>query len=78
VTGPELPRLAAQLREQRGVQQAVAFGNALHVSSDDPASLERAIAPFRQPPYDWRQIPSGLEDAFINLMQESTDNFSPP
>jgi ABC-2 type transport system ATP-binding protein len=77
VTGPDLPRLGAQLREQAGVQQAVAFGNALHVSSDDAAALERAIAPFRRAPYDWRQIPSGLEDAFINLMQESTDNFSP-
>ncbi len=77
VTGPGLLQLAAQLRDLPGVQQAVAFGTALHVSSDDPTSLERAIAPFRKPPYDWRQIPSGLEDAFINLMQESTDNFAP-
>ncbi|CAN5563851.1 ABC transporter ATP-binding protein [soil metagenome] len=77
VTGPHLHRLAEQLRAQPGVQQAVAFGNALHVSSDDSAALEQAIAPFRQPPNDWRQIPSGLEDAFINLMQESTDNFAP-
>ena len=77
VTGPDLSRLARELRHQPGVQQAVAFGNALHVSSDDEPALERAIAPFRQPPYDWQQIPSGLEDAFINLMQESTDNFAP-
>ncbi len=59
------------------MQQAVAFGNSLHVSSDNAQELESAIAPFRQAPYDWRRIPSGLEDAFINLMQESTDNFSP-
>lgn len=77
VTGPDLSRLARELRHQPGVQQAVAFGNALHVSSDDGPGLERAIAPFRRPPYDWQQIPSGLEDAFINLMQESTDNFAP-
>ena len=77
VTGPDLHRLAEQLRDQPGVQQAVAFGNALHVSSDDAVSLERAIAPFRQAPYEWRRIPSGLEDAFINLMRESTDNFAP-
>ncbi len=76
VTGPDLPKLTEQLRHQPGVQQAVAFGNALHVSSDDAEKLERAIAQFRRPPYDWRQIPSGLEDAFISLMQESTDNFS--
>ena len=77
VTGPDLSRLARELRHQPGVQQAVAFGNALHVSSDDGPALERAIAPFRQLPYDWQRIPSGLEDAFINLMQESTDNFAP-
>ncbi|MDQ2868748.1 MAG: ABC transporter ATP-binding protein [Verrucomicrobiota bacterium] len=77
VSGPDLPRLAEKLRHQPGVQQAVAFGNALHVSSDDASALENAIKPFRHAPYDWRQIPSGLEDAFINLMQGSTDNFEP-
>ena len=71
VRGPDLPRLAEQLRENPNVQQAVAFGNALHVSSDNAATLEQAIAPFRHPPYDWRQIPSGLEDAFISLMDDN-------
>ena len=71
VKGPDLPRLAEQLRENSNVEQAVAFGNALHVSSHDAAALERAIAPFRHEPYDWRQIPSGLEDAFISLMEET-------
>ena len=74
VRGPDLPRLAEQLRADPNVQQAVAFGNALHVSSDDAAALERAIAPFRHGPYDWRQIPSGLEDAFISLMDDSKNS----
>ena len=74
VRGPDLPRLAEQLRENPNVQQAVAFGNALHVSSDDATALERAIAPFRHEPYDWRQIPSGLEDAFISLMDDSKNS----
>jgi ABC-2 type transport system ATP-binding protein len=77
VSGPDLPHLAEQLRALPGVQQAVAFGNALHVSSDDAAALAKAIAPFRHPPYDWREIPSGLEDAFISLMESSKDNFTP-
>src|SRR5262249_37690986 len=47
VTGPDLPKLTEQLRHQPGVQQAVAFGNALHVSSDNAEELERAIAPFQ-------------------------------
>jgi ABC-2 type transport system ATP-binding protein len=71
VRGPDLPSLAEELRKNPNVQQAVAFGNALHVSSHDAVGLERAIAPFRREPYDWRQIPSGLEDAFISLMEET-------
>jgi ABC-2 type transport system ATP-binding protein len=74
VSGPDLWDLAEKLRGQPGIQQAVAFGNALHVSSNDAAALGRAIAPFRHPPYDWRQIPSGLEDAFISLMEVSKEN----
>ncbi len=69
VRGPDLAKLAEQLRKTPGVQQAVAFGNSLHVSSNDAAALERAIAPFRHEPNEWRQIPSGLEDAFISLME---------
>ena len=70
VRGPDLSQLAEQLRETRGVQQAVAFGNSLHVSSNNASELEHAIAPFRHEPYQWRQIPSGLEDAFISLMED--------
>src|SRR5678816_4085305 len=44
VRGPDLSQLAEQLRKTPGVQQAVAFGNSLHVSSNDAAALERAIA----------------------------------
>ena len=61
VRGPDLSRLA---------QQAVAFGNSLHVSSNNAPELEHAIAPFRHEPYQWQQIPSGLEDAFISLMDD--------
>src|ERR1700730_510159 len=71
VQGPDLARLAEELHKIPSVQQAVAFGNSLHVSSTDAAELERAIAPFQCEPYDWRQIPSGLEDAFISLMEHT-------
>lgn len=78
VTGPGLIPLAEQLRKQPGVQQAVAFGTMLHVSGDDDAALEEAIAPFRAPPHKWERIRSGLEDAFIHLMEKSQDNFRAP
>ncbi|MBV9642702.1 MAG: ABC transporter ATP-binding protein [Verrucomicrobia bacterium] len=75
VSGPELQKLAHELREQPGVEQAVAFGNSLHVSGSDPRALEEAIAPYREGGYKWKQVPSGLEDAFIHLMDASKDSF---
>jgi ABC-2 type transport system ATP-binding protein len=77
VTGPRLLQLADQLRAAPGVQQAVAFGNSLHVSGDNTAELERAIGSFRAGPFQWRQIKPGLEDVFIHLMDQARDNAAP-
>ena len=71
VTGPRLLELAEQLRDLPEVRQAVVFGASLHVSGDDGAALEQALAPFRTPDYQWQRIPSGLEDVFIHLMDEA-------
>lgn len=68
VSGPDLLKLAEQLRDRPGVEQAAAFGNALHISGTDAVALEQAVAPFRTAPYAWRQVESGLEDVFIHLM----------
>ena len=76
VSGPDLPKLAQELRGQPGVEQAVAFGNLLHISGSDPGALDTAIAPFRKDGYEWVQVQSGLEDAFIHLMDASKDNYS--
>lgn len=74
VTGPRLVELAEKLRSTAGVQQAVPFGNALHVSGDDAEALERAIQPLRIAPYQWRRTDSSLEDVFIHLMDQLPDN----
>ena len=71
VTGPDVLKLAERLSENPAVEQAAPFGNALHVSGDDPAALEKAIAPFRSDQYKWRQVESGLEDVFIHLMERA-------
>jgi ABC-2 type transport system ATP-binding protein len=76
VSGPDLHQLARQIRQQSGVQQAVAFGDRLHVSGDDPDALEAAVAAFRRVPYEWHRVDTGLEDAFIHLMQHSPDHFA--
>ncbi|MDH4303838.1 MAG: ABC transporter ATP-binding protein [Nitrospira sp.] len=74
VSGPNLHQLAVELRRQPGIQQAVAFGDRLHVSGDDPGRLEAAVAAFRTGPYEWHRVDTGLEDVFIHLMQHSSDN----
>ena len=76
VSGPNLHQLAEELRRHPSVRQAVAFGNRLHVSSDDAAALDTAIAPFRTPPYEWHRTNSGLEEVFIHLMDRAPDNFA--
>jgi len=71
VAGPNLVQLADRLSALPEVQQAVPFGNVLHVSSDNGVALEQAITPFRTAEYRWRQIPSGLEDVFIHLLEQA-------
>jgi len=70
VDGPDLLALAEQLQSEPGVEQAVPFGSILHISGPDQAALERAIAPYRTDQYHWKQVPSGLEDVFIHLMEK--------
>jgi ABC-2 type transport system ATP-binding protein len=76
VGGPDLPALAARLRGQPGVEQVVAFGNTLHVSSRDAAKLDATIAALRDPRHEWTRGRSSLEDVFISLMGGAPDNFS--
>ncbi len=75
VSGPDLHSLATQLRGRPGIEQVVAFGATLHVSSRDAAKLAAALAPFRAGPHQFEPIPSGLEDVFIGLMDTAKDNF---
>jgi ABC-2 type transport system ATP-binding protein len=53
----------------------VPFGNTLHVTGRDFASLEATIAGLRSPAHEWRRITPGLEDVFIGLMDQAKDNF---
>lgn len=66
--GPDIDRLAHTLSTQAGVISASAFGAAVHVSGLDRAALEKAIQPYRQPPYRWTEVAPSLEDVFIQLM----------
>ena len=71
----EADLLAPRLAARPGVLMATAFGTNLHVSGDDQAALEAAIAPFRHTPYFWRRGEPTLEDVFILFMGQVPDNF---
>ncbi len=76
VQGPDLWALSARLQRLPGVAQVTAFGNALHVTGEDAAALEAAIAPYRRDPsLQWARAEAGLEDVFIDLMRDQPDVF---
>jgi len=74
VAGPNLAALAERLRGVAGVAQVTAFGNTLHVTGEDAAQLEAAIAPLRSDPaLRWSRAEAGLEDVFIDLMRNAEE-----
>jgi len=80
VSGPDrrIAALARELEGRPGIGMVAPFGATLHVSGDDAARLDEAVAPFRRDDsLDWRRGEPSLEDAFIHLMAGATDNFAP-
>jgi ABC-2 type transport system ATP-binding protein len=76
VTGEDLGRIAKALEGKPGIETVVPFGAALHVSGSDAAAIDASIAPYRDDPtLTWTRTEPSLEDVFIQLMSEATDNF---
>ncbi len=77
VEGDELIHLAEQLRGLPGVKQIVPFGNTLHVSGVDAELLHQSISVFQEDNrYRWVRAKPGLEDVFIQMMDQAKDTFS--
>ncbi len=76
IYGDHLIDLQGPLRKSPGVAQTVIFGDGLHVSGTDAAALERSV---HEATVDRRlraeQIDTSLEDVFIYMMSETSDNF---
>jgi ABC-2 type transport system ATP-binding protein len=68
VEGNNLYSLAAALRNDPLVEQAVVFGSTLHVSGRDRGSLERLASGWVAQGYRVSEIRPGLEDVFISLL----------
>ena len=76
VTGPGLSELAEALKGQPGVEQVVPFGSTIHVSGRDGALVESTLSRLCANGQERTRIESGLEDVFIALMDQATDNFA--
>ncbi|AZS19633.1 MULTISPECIES: ABC transporter ATP-binding protein [unclassified Caulobacter] len=72
--GAGADRLARDLASASDGIMAAPFGSALHVSGTDRAALEAAIAPYRRAPFVWTEVRPTLEDVFIRLMGQASDN----
>ncbi len=77
LTGPDLAALSEKLQGQPGVEQTAAFGDTVHVTGKDGALLEKTLreADARHGRVSSRRVDTGLEDVFIHLMQQATDNW---
>jgi ABC-2 type transport system ATP-binding protein len=77
VSGPELNSVAKRLRARPGVSSVVPFGATLHVSGPSADALEHAIATERaRNELHWTHIAASLEDVFVKLMDDATDNYA--
>ena len=75
VAGDNLVQLASDLEKLDGVDTVAPFGASLHVSGHDRATLEAAVAVYRNDPkLKWSEIDASLEDVFIGLMAKAKDN----
>jgi ABC-2 type transport system ATP-binding protein len=78
VEGPDLAALAEALKGKPGVDQTASFGGSLHATGRDAAALEATLGEVaRDGRHRVERIPTGLEDVFIHLMREASDNFAP-
>lgn len=73
--GPDLARVAKEIRSLPCVEQVVAFGTTLHVSGRDAAGLKSSLTRWRSGEHHCELIESSLEDVFISLMDHARDNF---
>ncbi|MDT9598137.1 ABC transporter ATP-binding protein [Sphingosinicella rhizophila] len=72
--GPDVGRLVLPLSGRAGVLSASAFGSAIHVSGTDRRLLEEALRHNRSGETKWEEVPSTLEDVFIQLMADQADD----
>jgi ABC-2 type transport system ATP-binding protein len=73
IEGEGVMDIAPNLRGRPGVEMVAPFGNTLHVSGTDVASLAHTIEGARRPGLAVREVAPTLEDVFIHLMRDTAE-----
>jgi ABC-2 type transport system ATP-binding protein len=73
ISGAGLAELAHTLRAMPALRSVASFGATLHVSASSQAALDQALAPFLGKGIKVTAIDASLEDVFIALMQDNTN-----
>ena len=76
LSGPALVGWAERLRHMPGVDLVASFGADMHVSGRDADRLQASLAQsLAGTGVTWQPVPTSLEDAFIDLMRGTQDQF---
>lgn len=70
VKGKNLLNLAIELRKTKSVEQVLAFGNTLHVSSRDKKAAESYLRETIDQEHEYYSVTTSIEDVFINLVSK--------
>jgi ABC-2 type transport system ATP-binding protein len=73
--GDGLMELSQKLKNMNGISQTVMFGQALHISGKDEHIMVDTITKASNGVFEFEKIETSLEDVFIYIMRNSTDNF---
>jgi len=76
IAGSGLVELSHALRNDPKIRTVASFGATLHVSASSQADLDAALAPYKDSGIRVITVDASLEDVFIALMQDATDNFA--
>jgi len=76
IAGGDLGGLSRMLRADARIRTVAPFGATLHASASSADDLDAALAGRIAPDMQVRRIAPNLEDIFIALMQDATDNYA--
>lgn len=73
--GEGLMELSEKLKNEAGIAQTVMFGQTLHISGKNENIIADTLTKISSSTFGFEKIDTSLEDVFIHIMRNSTDNF---